>query len=544
MISIRQTRNPERRIRMTVLLLFGWTFLVGLLQAQDAAEPVAEAPTAEATPAPTEDDLSTQQPGRQMSRRERLELHRQMVQQRLDEVRVREEEQRRQEAQEREQAQQAQQGQPAEVPVDGGSIPAPPAAAAPATSQQGLPSVRMDAVYTVLMSDPLDLTMNEGDRVALDYKLLNRRQAEIDEITLALEYPPYSIQPVAVYADLLGQELLAGRPEVFLDERLGYLTIRIRLAAPTVVASGPVAQVVWESRGAMRATTLRWRMKGPWATSVRLGEQDRLGVPDDPTDGVIPTVVQVRPTGTRLVVEPTLDGGYISGRFATRDAEGEITLRLTTTRYAILEGEIIAVRCLIDNPGEAGFDTVSVVVAWDPEVLEAVDDDLGNRIRRGINANDSSSRDVLPLDHLLANEADNKAGRLVYRAAGTKPLHLHEGELFTLMLRGKKPAPATVVRLVHATDETRPGDVVTQISSLKRDLLHSLPAEEAAVFRVVADPRPPEVLEAQEEAARIAKAADTTQQLIETQESQDAEAEQGLEVPIGDLIMIDASGAE
>jgi hypothetical protein len=454
----------------------------------------------------------------QRERQERLRKQRELIQKRLQDL-AKKEEAKKEEQRKREEAELAAANarQPERAEQAGREAAAAAASQQPGAEGDGAPStLSVQSIQTVLYTRPLDATIYEGDRIALEYYLYNKNEVPLDHYTLAVDFPPWALKPVAIYNPAF-EDMFAEQPRIELAENEGILVYSARLAQPLTLKSQPLMTVVWEGLRPVRSTPLRFVFDMPEdeeafilpserkkldaipgdVTGLWHGTVDRLGDDKDLTDGMVPSTIQVRPLEQRLEIGLTEDGGFVAGRFAPDEALGAVSLEITSDQYAALEGEEFDVRVRLNNPDQANFDTIAVLLEFDPDVLEVVDNDLGNNIRRGINANDSLMRDLFPFDYLHANKADNDKGRLFYKAASSQPMQQAAGDLFQITFLAKKPASVTSIRLLHPDDVERlPSVEGTAITRLGRDIMERDVMQETLVMRMVRDPRPKEDVDA------------------------------------------------
>ena len=533
--------HRSRCLHPTGLLACRAGLLPALFFAMMAASPcpAQDAPSApdeqqqQQQPKMSEEDMLAQSVN--MTRQERLEMHRRLIQRRLEENSRQESEAMRMEQEARAQAAQAQ------AQVEGVAPTAPPPVEEGAVSAEGAPPAEpaqsFENVQSVLHTSPLNVTLRVGERVAVDYLFNNRREVPVDTIVIALEYPAWGVAPVAVYAEAL-DSLMRGPAELEHDSNRGRLICRMRLRQPTrLPAEQVVMQVVWEGIAPMRATSIRYLMEGDWATAVTERGTDRLGRADSPTDGTISSAIQVRPDSARLPIQRTADGGYVSGRFRPDDIAGDLMLFLHASVPVVMQGEEFVVHAMLNNPERAAFESVDVVLNYDPAVLEVIDDDLGARIRRGINVNDSQSPFAQRFDTLHINEANPRTGTIRYRKAAAQPLTDAEGELFRVRFKAREVASSTAISLRH--EPSRGGDIpASSIAMGGRNLLLRDPLRETATVRVIADPRPPAVLAAMAKEAAREEQRRRDQQAERDQMESERETGEGLEVPLGQRVIL------
>jgi hypothetical protein len=127
-------------------------------------------------------------------------------------------------------------------------------------------------------------------------------------------------------------------------------------------------------------------------------------------------------------------------------------------------GEKFTVDIVLDNPLQAPFDRVRLYVQFDPAVLEVVDSDKGNWIKRGINIADGFAHNDFPFDFHRENFADNDKGVIIYdEATELQPLRSH-GTFARITFRAKQPTRACDIVLVRNEPGIYPTTAVTYLS--------------------------------------------------------------------------------
>jgi hypothetical protein len=443
-------------------------------------------------PAPTQEQIQQQR----VDRQERLRRHREEMLKRLEESKSKREERLKEETQDRreERAEQVRKQRElvAQRQVDEALREGKPLPDAAVTALAGKQSAQRQAAYDkiecLVYGSPLSASLAEGERVAIDYILYNKSSSALTELCLALQYQPWALRPVAIYAPGL-REMFKSQPTVHLNPERGLLTIRGFSTRPAAARTGIFATVVWEGIAPMRETSMPFIFRDEMGTAARLGVEDRLGDPNVPDDGAIETSFRVEPFGgTKLDVRRAPDGGLVSGMFDAAGAGGLIGLFLVAEELVVHAEDEFSVAIWLNNPDRALFDRVDLAIRYDPETLEAVDFDQGASMRRGININDETGISRFSFDHFFANDADNQEGRISYKVASGGARNHGQGILAVARFKAKKPVPAASVWLEHPADSSdREG---TRVTRLGEDILVRDPLEEIAVLRVL-PPRPP-----------------------------------------------------
>ena len=186
-------------------------------------------------------------------------------------------------------------------------------------------------------------------------------------------------------------------------------------------------------------------------TALTLSEADQLGSRFNKADGVINLDLQIYQTlekvRDRMVVKKAGDKGLDE----SEESSYNTTLSLVPHEYDIEVGSIVEVDVVINNPNKEVFDTVNLLVAYNPRVFEALD---GDDFAEGINIEDQPYKERFPLDFPILNEIDSERGIIDYRKKSMRTPAREEGVLATIKLRALRPTKKTTFRLfINQTGE-------------------------------------------------------------------------------------------
>lgn len=480
------SRHPRRSIHRSGI---GLALMAALMAACFAAVAPAQD---ENPPAPAGSDEPKSAADQRVERAERLRRHREEMEMRMKEgAKAREERQKEADAAKR--AKQLEEINRAneeralleveQAKAEGKPIP-DKALKVLAGRQDAQRQASYDKVEGVFYADPLSAHIPEGDRAAVDIVYYNKGDSAVTELTIALEYPPWGVRPVAAYVDGLERAFRDAKVVVHNDDERGLITIHASSPRPTIFKSGRMATIVWEGIAPMRDTPIRFVFRDELGTAALLGGESKLGIPEVPDDGVVAGNLRVSPAAeARLEVRKTGDGGIIAGLFDDWSL-GEVALFLAPDKRVVHVGETFSVAVCLLNPDRSEFDKLQVVLRFDPEALEAVDFDKGANIRQGINMEDGPLAWRFAFDHHFANQADNAAGLFTYKAAAANgDGNQGEGVIAIARFKAKKPVSSTSIVFVHPKEKLDKEG--TRISRLGEDILARDRLEESAVVRLL-----------------------------------------------------------
>jgi len=327
----------------------------------------------------------------------------------------------------------------------------------------------------------LDTVVREGERFLSEVRLQNAAGSEFDRVRIALKYDKRFIRPLKIFDQSI-KTSDSDDPIFQKIERDGILYYDISFNTPRVSPEVVALQIVWEAILPTEFTSLDFYFAGGETleephTGVYLGDTNILGESADPFDGVL--------GGSLLVLEPfdperaeQLD--ITQGKkeelreiyLASVGSQAPVGLKLLGPNRTPAIGEEFEVQVHLENPGGAVIDSVRFYVTFDPEVLEVVDKDIGNWMRRGINVHDGPYRLNYPFDYHKFNEVDNRRGRIKYAMGLSKTLSLPTGTFASIHFRAKELTESTKIELVKSRPGTRD---LTAIKILGYDILTDNP---------------------------------------------------------------------
>lgn len=414
-------------------------------------------------PAPPAED-------RAMTRDERLRQHREDIRKIIQERR----ELQAQAAEPREPGAPPGEGVPPAIsvapePATRGAAPQP-AESRPAPSRPGeeaaAPSAASDIATPagcILMVTPLDNIVMVNKRFVTKVELSDSMNNTLDALSVRLKYDPRFLAPVRVFDDEIRGYLVP--PPTFEEIRaLGILSYEGVFREPRILPPMTILTVVWEALRPTEYTEIKFDFsETDPTTALTLRKQDMLGISEDPFDGVIGASVLIRrPEDARRAgllqgkKEELLD--FLVGGL---NPPGAVGLAFGAPEKPVRVGDVFDIPVFFRNPDVLAVDSVSLYIRFDPQVLEVVDHDKNNWIRREINIFDGDRHIEFPFDYLVRNYALNARGLIDYRKGLSRAQPLPTGRLATIRLRALAPSPGTMLEFVRNERGGPPGTAVS-----------------------------------------------------------------------------------
>lgn len=187
-------------------------------------------------------------------------------------------------------------------------------------------------------------------------------------------------------------------------------------------------------------------------TALTLADADQLGSRFNPTDGVINLDLQIYSTlekaRERMVVKKA---GEKQIEDESDDTFFNTQISLIPRESNIEVGKIVEIDVVVNNPNKEVFDSVALLIAYNPRIFEVLD---GDDFSPGINIDDRNYKDRFPLDFPILNTVDSERGIIDYRKKSMRTPAREEGVLATIKLRAIRPTKKTTFRLfINQTGE-------------------------------------------------------------------------------------------
>ncbi len=205
---------------------------------------------------------------------------------------------------------------------------------------------------------------------------------------------------------------------------------------PMVEANQSIIDFVFQGEGAEEENSL---------TRLTDGSKDLLGSSFDPQDGVIDLEVEVVSSMDRGERSPRVKKAGERDFDSDTDAgDYETHFYLLPRQESVEVGDTVEVDIYLENKNGVQIDAVSLLIAYNPRYLEAVD---GDDFAPGVNLYDKEYKDTFPFDFPKVNSIDTERGIIDYRKMGYKVPIRGEGVLATARFRTLRPTTKTTLRV-------------------------------------------------------------------------------------------------
>ncbi len=180
-------------------------------------------------------------------------------------------------------------------------------------------------------------------------------------------------------------------------------------------------------------------------TAMTLNDADQLGSRFNQMDGVINLDLQIFQSldkaRERMVVKKA---GERNDESIEEGESYNTELSLVPRQTSVDVGSVVEVDVVVKNPNKEVFDTVNLLIAYNPRIFEALD---GDEFAPGINVDDQEYKEKFPLDFPILNSIDAEKGIVDYRKRSMRAPARGEGVLATLKFRAIRITQKTTFRL-------------------------------------------------------------------------------------------------
>lgn len=180
-------------------------------------------------------------------------------------------------------------------------------------------------------------------------------------------------------------------------------------------------------------------------TSLLHQEEDLLGTKANPSDGVVP--LRLRITDSTSSDEPNKKPKPRK----ENPTDKPVKLSLISEHTAVDVGDTFEVQVQLGNPDQKALDSVSLLILFNPQVLQVVDSTPSSS---GVNIDDQVNPAQFPFDFDVLNRVDNDKGIIDYRKKALKTNVRGTGHLATIQFRALQATSKTEFRiLIHETGQ-------------------------------------------------------------------------------------------
>lgn len=306
-----------------------------------------------------------------------------------------------------------------------------------------------------------NMIVTEEETFVTEVMMFNIDQNDIDRVRLAISYDKRFIEPVRIFDTTL-RSFVDGDPKFRLDEREAVIAYDAKLDEPLRIPETALLRILWRAVRPTSYTGIDFRFSmtqadNEYHTAMYVRGNNILGVADDPADGVISGGLMIEekpsPTGERVLQGKAEELRELHLGSVASDLE--VGIELEGPRQPVQVGRDFPVHVRLNNPDGALIDSVSFFIKYDPEVLQVVDQDRFNWIRRGINVHDGPYQGNFPWDMHRNNLARNDRGIITYQKGLSNGAALPSERMATIRFRPIQPTLQTHIYFIPG----RPRDI-------------------------------------------------------------------------------------
>jgi hypothetical protein len=315
--------------------------------------------------------------------------------------------------------------------------------------------------------DSQDLTVIQGENFVTDVVLSNRRRTPVNGFRIVIDYNPAYITPLKLNDGLIADRV-SGRPRMSLNKDRGQIVYEANLVEPIIDPEDALMFIEWKALQPVLFTPIVFgRDRDGRPTELFNNTEGVLGELWQEGDGTLSIGVMIVPSDPAeaelMRQEPMLYTG-------SSERIGGVRMELVPPMDPPRVGEPFAIDIVLDNRVYSMIDGATLIIEYDPEVLEIFDHDLDNWITLGNNIHDGSFRSDFPWDYHMANEFQPGRGLIEYRVGTSMPDDFQgvHGTMAQIIARGKKPTTGTPLRFLFSRT---PGRRSTQVVYLGQDVL-------------------------------------------------------------------------
>lgn len=370
--------------------------------------------------------------------------------------------------------------------IPGSSVPRP--AGQPQAQQQRKPEIKLRASATLYLDSNNQLNKLLNEPFFVDVLLSNPQNTGFNEIAFAVKYNPDLMTPIEYAGEGDAQLNIAEKISIdggtavasssqntgnlptvqsfiqkkkdrfaitknTIDSDSGIIQFAARVQNETSTDSGLIARVHFMPRKEAENARLSFLMFDPdieeeenkLLTRLTLNDEDRLGTRYDPTDGITNLSLSIFESMEKVRDRPVVRSQE-TNRFGDQPGETDYDTRIILIpREEIVDvGDIVNVDVYLSNPGEETIDSISLLIAFNPDIFVPLDSD---EYQPGININDQDYKDKFPLDFPMVNAIEEDRGIIDFRKQAMRAPIRNEGIFATFRLRAVQPTNKTTFRV-------------------------------------------------------------------------------------------------
>ncbi|MDK2973008.1 MAG: hypothetical protein PWP23_2763 [Candidatus Sumerlaeota bacterium] len=370
--------------------------------------------------------------------------------------------------------------QPAEKPAEPASgtpsTPRAPSQPAPGSSGAAAPDRRQSTATTgefqlrasgdAMMlrltpegaPDMQNIDVIEGNEFTTDLLLDNPGNDPVDHLRVVLDFNPNYVTPVAINDSAL-KASVQGLPTATVDRVRGQIVYEAQLDPPIYELPGPILFVRWQATKPVFFSSIGFGRlyKGDYSEVFFEGDP-LLGQSHDPGDGTVSMNVTIIPADPAEALIMKEDPQLYLG---SDERVGGVTVTIEPPRQPVHVGDVFTLDLVLDNRAHSQIDGISLLIQYDPSVIEIIDADLDNWITLGTNILDGKFRNQFSFDYHMANSVYPVRGQIEYRVGTSTPADLvgAYGTFAQIHARAIAPTAGTALKFLFSP---RPGSRTTE----------------------------------------------------------------------------------
>lgn len=314
------------------------------------------------------------------------------------------------------------------------------------------------AIGSLLSIEPFNINAEQGEEFFTKIVLTDYNEQPLEEIRISLTYDKRYLKPLNVY-DFAINTFLSQPPVFQVNENLGSLEYDGTFSQPRRFFNRtPILFIKWQAIQDITGTNIEFSLENNGTALISNGE-DYLGTPHDPSDGVISAGVNISSAkDERKAYSYTAlkDRSIPLDYFEQAGSFDPVGLQLVSSHNHVVPDQEFIVNIMLLNPTATMIDDIALYIRFDAEMLEAIDYDKGNWIRRGVNIGDGFAHEVYNFDFHKMNQVDNDEGVIKYWMGLSEPQPLPTGILAKIKFRAKQENNVRTLIHFDYTDEKVP----------------------------------------------------------------------------------------
>jgi len=342
-----------------------------------------------------------------------------------------------------------------------------------------------DTMGTItMMLYPFSQEVNIGEEFSIDLRLENVRNSPMSIISVLISYNPGCLRVVDAFPDgsdwqkdvniddskysTFPFRTEEGVDSFYInrvDEQKGLIYFRgkVKTQAGQVTSSGVFASIKFQAIAGDCNTKISFlpsliessysATPVPWHEVDSEKKSDSKWTP--PEYGTYVLYLGQDVLGSSLVHNDGMISCYVRTKGTVKEQSKKSSEQIFDTyiqaipsKNTVKCGEVFDVYLYLHNPQFTPFDTLKILLAYNPNVLRAIDYDQDNWIKEGVNIYDGSFHNEFPFDFHLANQVDVKRGIIDYRVSVRSSDIRKSGKFAVIRFKALAPTKGTTLKFL------------------------------------------------------------------------------------------------